>query len=127
MEFVPKHTGDVKIISENEALGVLRRTTYEDNIKVDLRELGYDDVDWIPVVVQNSANESVGGGSWFKLLGHGARLCCVCFCLSRWYLYLSIVQISLSYQAQVILQLRVWAGQNYFFFCTPIQISYKDF
>jgi len=35
-EFVPEHTGGVKIISKNEALRVRRRANYEGNIKLDL-------------------------------------------------------------------------------------------
>jgi len=67
-----------------------------------------------------------GGGSWYKLPGPRFRLRCLCFCLSRFCHCLLIVQINLSNQTQVSLQLRVRAGQNYFFFCTPI-IPFKDF
>jgi hypothetical protein len=39
VESVLEHTVGVKIISKNEALFVRRKTNYEDNIKLDLREL----------------------------------------------------------------------------------------
>jgi hypothetical protein len=39
--------------------------------------------------------------------GPRARLCCACFCLSRWYHYLSIVQLTLSVQAKVTPQMKV--------------------
>ena len=43
-----------------------------------------------------------------KLLGPGDRLHCVCFCLSRWYHYLSIYGFTFSDQGQVTLQLRAF-------------------
>jgi len=48
--------------------------------------------------------------------GPGPVLCCVCFWNPRWYHFLSTVQINLSHQAQVTLQLRV----NYFRFSAKI-------
>lgn len=55
-------------------------------------------------------------GSCSREGGPGPVLCCVCFWNSRWYHYLSTVQINLSHQAQVTLQLRV----NYFRFSAKI-------
>jgi len=56
----------------------------------------------LKIKYRTSANEYLEGGNRYNI--PGARLCCIYFCLFRWYHCLWTVQINISDHAKVTLQ-----------------------